>query len=52
MTSTKKFSNPVEEIAALLALLRGLTDEEKIEVLRVIEGAQFAAEYYSKAGRQ
>ncbi len=49
MTATKKFSNPVEETAALLALLRGKTHEEKIEVLRVTEGAKIAAKHYSKA---
>ena len=45
MTAVKNFSNAVEETAALLALLKDKTEQEKVEFLHVTEGALIAAKY-------
>lgn len=45
MTAVKNFANAVEETAALLALPKNKTEQEKVEFLHVTEGALIAAKY-------
>lgn len=45
MTAVKNFNNVVEETAALISLLKNKSEQEKVEFLHVIEGAQIAAKY-------
>ena len=45
MSAVTRYPNAVEETAALLALLKNKTEQEKVEFLHVTEGALIAAKY-------